>query len=152
MARRFLCLALLATTSSLFGHDATAGPAAGNGPRPIATSSGRALATPAGIAARRLVDAEASMTATIEQEGRAKVADLVRQMQATLDRAQRQALGRQIAESKLDTDLQVLRFRADFARGSGDLALAQRYENAIEALLHPVIRAAVSNAAKKGGR
>ena len=132
MTLRLTCAAMLVTIASWSAHAVA-------DTRPAAST--RSPAT-----------TEAAMRASIEQEGRAQIDDLVRQMQETRDPATRLAIARRIPDVKLDTDLKVLRFRAASARGRGDHVAAQRFEDAISMLLHPVIRARVSTATKAGGR
>lgn len=130
MTSRSFCLVLLATAVSFSIPDTHAQPAA-------AAPSQRTI--------------EARATAAIEEQGRAHVADLMRRIGTTRDAATLRALNEQVVQSKLDTELQLLRTRASYARTRGDVAAASRFDAALAMLLRPVIKAPVSTA-KKGGQ
>lgn len=49
------------------------------------------------------------------------------------------AIQREIESLKVDTELELLRIQADYARREGRLATAEKIENAIEQILHPAI-------------
>ena len=139
MAHRFLCLVLLVAAAPAFRQDATAAPAV------VSPARTALVAGPTGLVLQRMpTGAEASVVSAIEQQGRAKVLDLNRSMSGTQDPVLREALGREASRSKLETALQILRFRATYARAHDDAGSAEQFESVISMLRRPVISAPVA--------
>jgi hypothetical protein len=96
-----------------------------------------------------LPTAEESVLLEILENGRREVRALARQAAGLPDGPARRQLMRQASAIKLQTRLDVLKTRAQFARERGDLQTARDCEAAVEMLLHPRPRAATVSAAKK---
>ena len=107
---------------------------------------------PAPVLRRTATGIETQVTAALAAQGRANVIAVTARLKDAHDPVLARELNRQIAQSKLDTDLQILHVNATYARARGDVRAAMQFERLAAMLLHPTITAPVSGSSKEGGR
>ena len=154
MYRRFFGLLLLALTSFALAGGARA---ASESPTPAAQGAQLTVGPPVAQAPapalrRTTTGIETRVTAALAAQGRANVVALAARLKDARDPVLVAELNRQIAQSKLDTDLQILRVNATYARARGDVPAAMQFEHLAVMMLHPTIVAPVSGSSKGGGR
>jgi hypothetical protein len=138
----------------------------------LALGAGAAMAAPAEEAARPDVapapsaapraprlTAEQKALLAVQDEGRARVAELVRTMAGLPDGPALRALEQKVHAVKQEARIQFLRVKIAYALERGDLATAHEAEQIIDRMLHPrpavaraVTRPEPGRTAGEGGR
>lgn len=100
-------------------------------------STGGSTTPPSPIALALAADPESVELSRILEDGRARVAELVAQLDHAQGTARYEQLQRLAVRVKLDTRQQFLEAKSRFARARGDLATADAADRALDRLLHP---------------